>query len=60
MEGVPQALVIAGTNKWVIIFGIYDISSQLGVYPCYFWADVQAFSRDKIYASNVTKHRGDK
>ena len=39
-EGVEQALVIAGSDKRGTIFGIYEISRQMGVSPWYFWADV--------------------
>ena len=55
MEGVPQALVIAGADKRGTIFGIYDISAQIGVSPWHFWADVPAVRRDSIFANNATK-----
>ena len=55
MEGVPQALVIAGADKRGTIFGIYEISSQIGVSPWHFWADVPALPQQVIYANNITK-----
>lgn len=58
MEGVPQALVIAGADKRGTIFGIYDISQQIGVSPWHFWADVAALPQDAIYANNVTILQG--
>ncbi|WP_201981603.1 glycosyl hydrolase 115 family protein [Hymenobacter rubidus] len=40
MPGVQQALVIAGSDKRGTIYGIYDLSQQIGVSPWYWWADV--------------------
>ena len=39
-EGVEEALVIAGSDKRGTIYGIYELSTQMGVSPWYFWADV--------------------
>ena len=41
MPGVRRALVIAGADKRGTIFGIYDLSEQIGVSPWYWWADVR-------------------
>lgn len=38
--GVDQALVIAGSDRRGTIYGIYDLSAQIGVSPWYWWADV--------------------
>ncbi len=40
MEGVGEALVIAGSDRRGTIYGIYELSEQLGVSPWYDWADV--------------------
>ena len=40
LPGVEQALVIAGSDKRGTIYGIYDLSAQIGVSPWYWWADV--------------------
>jgi hypothetical protein len=40
--GVKQALVIAGSDKRGTIYGIYEVSEQIGVSPWYWWADVPA------------------
>jgi hypothetical protein len=40
LPGVAGALVIAGSDKRGTIYGIYDLSEQIGVSPWYFWADV--------------------
>ena len=37
---VDRALVIAGSDKRGTIFGIYELSRQIGVSPWYWWADV--------------------
>jgi len=49
--GVPQALVIAGSDKRGTIFGIYDLSEQIGVSPWYWWADVPVHHRDALYVA---------
>lgn len=38
--GVERAVVIAGSDKRGTIFGIYDLSEQIGVSPWYWWQDV--------------------
>jgi hypothetical protein len=53
--GVAQALVIAGSDKRGAIFGVYDLSQQIGVSPWYFWADVPTISKQTIYALPGTK-----
>jgi hypothetical protein len=40
MPGVARALVIAGSDKRGTIYGIYDLSQQIGVSPWHWWADV--------------------
>lgn len=38
--GVDEALVIIGSDKRGTIYGIYELSEQIGVSPWYDWADV--------------------
>ncbi|HEY6913416.1 MAG TPA: glycosyl hydrolase 115 family protein, partial [Paludibacter sp.] len=47
--GVKQCLVIAGSDKRGTIYGIYELSRQLGVSPWYWWADVPAIKRSSAY-----------
>jgi hypothetical protein len=47
--GVEQALVITGSDKRGTIFGIYDVSAQIGVSPWYWWADVPVKTKKDIY-----------
>jgi len=42
-------LVIAGSDKRGTIYGIYELSRQLGVSPWYWWADVPAKKRPAAY-----------
>ncbi|HUJ42272.1 MAG TPA: glycosyl hydrolase 115 family protein [Opitutaceae bacterium] len=49
LPGVTQGLVIAGSDKRGTIFGIYDLSEQIGVSPWYWWADVPAVHRDALF-----------
>ncbi|MGB8480416.1 MAG: glycosyl hydrolase 115 family protein [Acidobacteriaceae bacterium] len=49
LPGIASALVIAGSDKRGTIFGIYDVSEQIGVSPWYWWADVPIPHRDALY-----------
>jgi len=51
MPGVARALAIAGSDKRGTIFGIYDLSEQIGVSPWYWWADVPVVHRDALYVT---------
>ncbi len=42
-------LVIAGSDKRGAIYGIYDLSEQIGVSPWYWWADVPVAHKDALY-----------
>ncbi|PGH27923.1 hypothetical protein AJ80_00473 [Polytolypa hystricis UAMH7299] len=58
VRGISKALVIAGSDKRGTIFGLYDISEQIGVSPWYWWADVPAQQHKEIYALNKKKVQG--
>ncbi len=49
MPGVRTAVVIAGSDKRGTIYGIYDLSEQIGVSPWYWWADVTPEHRDGLF-----------
>ena len=51
MPGVRRALVIAGADKRGTIYGIYDLSEQIGVSPWYWWADVRVPHADALYVT---------
>jgi len=48
VEGIDEALVIAGSDKRGTIYGIYEISEQIGVSPWYYWADVPVTHNDNF------------
>ena len=49
LPGVASALVIAGSDKRGTIYGIYDVSEQIGVSPWYWWADVPVQHKDALF-----------
>ena len=49
LPGVSSALVIAGGDKRGTIYGIYDLSEQIGVSPWYWWADVPVRHQDALF-----------
>ncbi len=49
LPGVTNALVIAGSDKRGTIYGVYDVSEQIGVSPWYWWGDVPADHHDTVY-----------
>jgi len=52
IEAVNNCLTIVGSNRRGTIFGIYELSRQIGVSPWYFWADVPTQHHDNIYIKN--------
>jgi hypothetical protein len=48
-EGVDQGLVIAGSDKRGTIYGIYELSEEMGVSPWHYWADVPAKAKSALY-----------
>ena len=49
LPGISSALVIAGSDKRGTIYGIYDLSEQIGVSPWYWWADVPVRHEDALF-----------
>jgi hypothetical protein len=47
--GIRRAVVIAGADKRGTIFGIYDLSEQIGVSPWAWWADVPIAHHDNLF-----------
>jgi glycosyl hydrolase family 115 (putative glucuronidase)/glycosyl hydrolase family 115 len=47
--GVSSALVIVGSDKRGTIYGIYELSEQIGVSPWYWWADVPIPHQDALF-----------
>jgi hypothetical protein len=49
IQVTPDGLVIAGSDKRGTIYGIYDLSEQIGVSPWYWWADVPVRHRNALF-----------
>lgn len=47
--GLSSALVIVGSDKRGTIYGIYELSEQMGVSPWYWWADVPIPHQDALF-----------
>lgn len=66
LPGVERALVIAGSDRRGTIYGIYELSEQIGVSPWHWWADVPPQRRRqlsveagvKVVESPVVRYRG--
>ncbi|MGI4875466.1 MAG: glycosyl hydrolase 115 family protein [Janthinobacterium lividum] len=66
LPGVGRALVVAGSDKRGTIYGLYDLSAQMGVSPWYWWADVPVVPQKSLYVAAgrhtlgepVVKYRG--
>lgn len=51
IQVVGNQLVIAGSDRRGTIYGIYELSRQMGVSPWYWWADVPTMHRATVYAN---------
>ncbi len=47
--GIENALVICGSDKRGTIYGIYDLSGQIGVSPWHYWGDVPPKHHEKLF-----------
>jgi hypothetical protein len=52
LPGVNKALVIAGSDKRGTIYGIYDLSRQIGVSPWHYWADVPSEKHESLFVKD--------
>jgi len=52
IQAVRGNLVIAGSDKRGTIYGIYDLSEQMGVSPWYWWADVPVAHKDALFVKS--------
>jgi hypothetical protein len=58
LRGVDRALVIAGSDLRGTIFGLYDVSEQIGVSPWWWFADVPARKAAGVWALGGRKVQG--
>jgi hypothetical protein len=59
LPGVTNALVIAGSDKRGTIYGIYDLSEQIGVSPWYWWANVTPERKNALYVAAGKYQQGE-
>lgn len=59
MPGIDRALIIAGSDKRGTIYGIYDLSEQIGVSPWYWWADVPVQKKENLFVVPGTYTKGE-
>jgi hypothetical protein len=48
-RSIEKALVIAGSDKRGTIYGVYELSKQIGISPWYWWADVPVAKQADLY-----------
>ena len=49
IKTIGEQLVIAGSDKRGTVFGIYELTKQMGVSPWYYWADVPIERHEQLY-----------
>ena len=49
IKTIGNQLVVAGSDKRGTVYGIYELSKQIGVSPWYYWADVPVDKHTSIY-----------
>ena len=49
IKTIGNQLVIAGSDKRGTVYGIYELSRQIGVSPWYYWADVPVEKHADLY-----------
>ena len=49
IKTIGNQVVVAGSDKRGTVYGIYELSKQLGVSPWYYWADVPVEKHHNIY-----------
>jgi hypothetical protein len=58
LKGVPQALVIAGSDRRGTAYGVFELSREMGVSPWAWWADVPTATHHAIYLRRTTVVHG--
>ena len=59
LEGVGEALVILGSDRRGAVYGIYELSEQIGVSPWYDWADVPVARQENLSIAHGTYTAGE-
>ena len=58
-DGIKEALVITGSDRRGVVYGIYEISEQIGVSPWYDWADVPVARQQNLSIARGTYTAGE-
>ena len=59
LDAQQGQLTIVGSDRRGAIFGIYELSRQIGVSPWYYWADAPIDQHEAIYILNGTRTDGE-
>ena len=59
LDAKQGQLTIVGSDRRAAIFGIYELSRQIGVSPWYYWADTPIDQHDAIYINNGVRTDGE-
>ena len=59
LEGVGEALVVTGSDRRGVVYGVYEISEQIGVSPWYDWADVPVARHQNLSIARGTYTAGE-
>ena len=59
MPGVKEALVVSGSDRRGAVYGIYELSEQIGVSPWYDWADAPLPRHDTLAIAKGTYTNGE-
>lgn len=59
VKGIEKALVIAGSDMRGTIYGIYELSKQMGVSPWCWWADVPVAKHKEVFAETCNIESGE-
>lgn len=49
LQNIGSTLVIAGSDRRGVAFGVFELSRQIGVSPWYWWADVPVVKKQHVY-----------
>jgi Glycosyl hydrolase family 115/Gylcosyl hydrolase family 115 C-terminal domain len=55
---IPNAFIITGSDKRGTAYGVFELSSQMGVSPWYWWADVPVKKKKEVYIKNGSYQSG--
>jgi hypothetical protein len=59
LDGIKEALVITGSDRRGVVYGIYEMSEQIGVSPWYDWADVPVARQENLSIARGTYTAGE-